>query len=139
MDSARTGGTIVHRRDFLRGTVGSFLVVALELPFHARAAPSTAMDLESWLRRANLDFLGSRAMLRRLGAAYLTRNPRERDVDELTVLLCAGRSKPLDLHLHERIAEDWLDLDTEVADGWVLSRTEARLCAVLHMTEDLSG
>jgi len=139
MDSARIGGTIALRRDCLRGIVGSFLMVALELPFQARAAPSTAMDLESWLRDANLDFLGSRTLLRRLGAEYLARNPQEHDVRRLSALLCTGRCKPIDRHLHERIAEDWLDLDMAVADGWVLSRTEARLCAVLHMTEDQPG
>jgi hypothetical protein len=130
---------MVHRRDCLRGVVGSFLVVALELPFHSRAAPSTALDLESWLHDANLDFLGSRTLLRRLGAEYLAQNPQEHNVRQLSVLLCAARSKPFGRHLHERIAEDWLALDTAVADGWVLSRTEARLCAVLHMTEDSPG
>jgi hypothetical protein len=139
MGSARIGGTIVHRRDCLRGIVGSFLVAALELPFHARATPSTGMDLESWLRDANLDFLGSRSLLRRLGAEYLAQNPQEHNVHQLSVLLCTGRCKPFDRHLHERIAEDWRDLDTAVADGWVLSRTEARLCAFLDMTEDSPG
>jgi hypothetical protein len=139
MDTARIGGTIVHRRDCLRGIVGSFLVVALELPFHARATPSVAMDLESWLRDANPDFLGSRTLLRRLGAEYLAQNPQEHNVHQLSVLLCTGRSQPFERHFHERIAEDWLALDTAVADGWVLSRTEARLCALLHVSEDWPG
>jgi hypothetical protein len=133
------GRMTADRRDCLRGIVGSFLAVALELPFRARATPSTAMDLESWLRAANLDFLASRTLLRRLGAEYLAQNPQEHNVHQLSALLCTGRSKPIDRHLHERIAADWLDLDMAVADGWVLSRTEARLCAVLHMTQDPPG
>jgi hypothetical protein len=139
MDTARIRGTMVHRRDCLRAVVGSFLAVALELPFHARAAPSTAMDLKSWLRDANLDFLGSRTLLRRLGAEYLAQNPQEHNVRQLSVLLCTGRSQPFERHLHGRIAEDWLALDTAVADGWVLSRTEARLGALLHVSEDWPG
>jgi hypothetical protein len=31
------------------------------------------------------------------------------------------------------VARDWAEHNVTVVEGWVLSRTEARICAVLHL------
>ena len=66
------------------------------------------------------------------GIDYLSAYPRERDRKVLTGLLTSGSSVK-DFHtaqLQSQIDREYRDGLTVVADGWILSRTEARQCAL---------
>jgi len=35
----------------------------------------------------------------------------------------------------ESVARDWREHEVELLEGWLLARTEARVCALLHLTQ----
>lgn len=123
------------RRNCLRGLVGALLALSLELPLGARQSAPRITELASWLRLFDADILGNRAMLGRLGAAYLASHPHERNFPQLSRWLAAAGPTPVELHLMESIARDWAEHRIAVVEGWVLAQTEARLCAALHLMD----
>jgi hypothetical protein len=48
-------------------------------------------------------------------------------------LLCDGPLDPIPSRITRALDRDWSNHDVAVVDGWILARTEARLCAVLHL------
>ena len=124
----------IGRRDWLRGCVKVFLALSVGLPFGPRKSGPRGTELENWLRRRDLSFLGNRAALGRLGAAYIAANPSERDPQRLSRLLSGDeKSGPFELRLLGSIARDWDRHDLAVVEGWVLARSEARICAAVHL------
>lgn len=118
----------ISRRDWLR--LGLALIAALSLrPAHASSRRQyTVADIERLLRLGNSWLYGDCANLRNLGRMYLASHPEfER---ELRVL--PDRSTKL----ARAIAQDWDRHDVAIVDGWVMSLTEARLCASLHLCSD---
>ncbi len=80
--------------------------------------------------------MGDGAQLRRLGEIYLARHPQERDMPHLLRSLIGAhvrRRRPNSLF--ESIGRDWTTHDVALLDGWLLARTEARVCALLHMIQ----
>ena len=77
---------------------------------------------------------------RRLGQGYLVLHPAERDQQLLsrllrTALIPVGAVPPigqaaLERMLTARARQEFAEQDTVVVHGWVLARTEARLCAL---------
>lgn len=78
---------------------------------------------------------------RLIGRAYLRETPNEADADLLFKLIVKGdpilgsclNALSNDQHiaiLRKRISQDFDLENTVYVDGWVLSRTEARLCAL---------
>ena len=78
---------------------------------------------------------------RTVGHAYLRETPQEYNVDILTeMILRSGTAfsqrldalseKNLNANLRNLITEDFTSGNTVHVDGWVLSRTEARICAL---------
>lgn len=76
-----------------------------------------------------------------LGRAYLATAPRERSpavlVDSIAANLPAGHmvlrtgdDKQLKSLLARRLKEDFTAGNTVTVDGWIISKTEARLCAL---------
>lgn len=71
-----------------------------------------------------------------LGQAYLRDNPSEEDVDFLsqsvacTCCRCKENGELNAAHLRDQIRSDFEHSRTERVDGWILSRTEARLYAL---------
>jgi hypothetical protein len=125
----------LSRRALLRAFVG--LCGALSLaPAIAVSEPRCGeVELENWLRHFGADFLGDGAALRRIGAAYLASHPTERNRKRLVRLLSRDEGTPVRLNLVGSIASDWFEHDIVVVQGWVLARTEARICGVLHLMD----
>lgn len=82
-----------------------------------------------------------------LGRYYLEVNPREADAALLVTLIGAARGpalppaspttgKALRESLEARIRNDFIFGNTVAVDGWLLSITEARLCALVSLLQD---
>jgi hypothetical protein len=131
---ARTMGAM-SRRDLLLAFIG-LCTGTLACTSHS----SVPMRLNSealgeWLREAGAGFFPDLAALRRLGTLYLAAHPEERSGAVLARLLIAGEQGTIPSRLLRAIARDWSSHHVAVVDGWLLARTEARLCAVLHLEE----
>jgi hypothetical protein len=61
-------------------------------------------------------------------------HPEERSRALLSNLLIAGDGT-IPSRLLRAVARDWSSNDVAVVDGWLLARSEARLCAVLYLEE----
>jgi hypothetical protein len=83
---------------------------------------------------APLDFFGDRNAAAAIGARYLASHPEDRDGGRILREMALTTRPRTRAELHERLCEqharDFADDRTVVVDGWVLSRTEARLCAL---------
>ncbi|MGB7931010.1 MAG: twin-arginine translocation signal domain-containing protein [Gammaproteobacteria bacterium] len=82
-----------------------------------------------------------------LGRLYLDEKPREADAALLVTLIGAARGpalppaslaadEALRADLDERIRNDFIYGNTIAVDGWLLSLTEARLCALVSLLQD---
>ena len=80
----------------------------------------------------------------RLGRLYLNEKPREADTTLLVTLIGAARGpalppasptseETLRADLEERIRNDFIYGNMVAVDGWLLSLTEARLCALVSL------
>ena len=81
-----------------------------------------------------------------IGRAYLTQHPNETGVDLLTDWLlddavaagcgpaAAGQIGELCAELQDAVRRDFRHGNVECLNGWCLSRTEARLCALRYLT-----
>jgi len=78
---------------------------------------------------------GDPAALARVGALYLAAYPGEADAGHLWHMVgrCDAELAGFKQALRQRIDRDWRALDMVVIEGWVFARTEARLCAALHL------
>jgi len=127
------------RRHFLASALAGAVLLALgsrtPLPSDVAPAPLT----RAATRLARLFPRGQSA--HRIGRLYLRQAPSEDDAPALVHLIVASLSVPLDaLHrlddgamrelIERRVRQDFADGRTASVDGWVLSVTEARLCAV---------
>jgi hypothetical protein len=68
---------------------------------------------------------------------YLVAHPEERSRQLLSHLLIDSGDGAIQSRLLRTIARDWSDHQVAVVDGWLLARSEARLCAFLHLEEGL--
>lgn len=94
----------------------------------------------SWLRRATVEMLlGNVADAREIGARYLAAVPEDADPARLAAQLFQGMQDvpyapaewaALRRRIRERLQQDFASGDTLIVDGWILARTEARLCAL---------
>lgn len=126
-------GTLSRRR-FARGMIAAVIgSVAVALPGLARAA--SAPDLAA--------LVGRRESAERVGRRYLAMLPADIDRSHLLktspTLRRALRATPREPQVAARllrhgIDDDFRRADTVVVDGWVLARTEARLCALIALS-----
>ena len=73
---------------------------------------------------------GNIDQIRKLGDAYLSANPGERDIGALQALTVPAE----DLRLAaDAIGTDFATGNVVQLDGWILSRTEARHCALYSL------
>jgi hypothetical protein len=71
------------------------------------------------------------------GAAYLRQAPAEAAQEQLLALLTRRKvnsAAELAADVQSRIASEWRRGDAVVIDGWLLARSEARLCALASLT-----
>jgi hypothetical protein len=66
---------------------------------------------------------------------YLVAHPEERSRQLLSRLVIDGGDGAIPSRLLRALARDWSNHQVAVVDGWLLARTEARLCAVLYLEE----
>jgi hypothetical protein len=92
-----------------------------------------AADMENWLQRYGPGRLGDSAVLSRLGASYLASHAGEQDLGRLARLILRDSAAPVEFGMIESIRQDWSRHDVTLVEGWVLSRTEARICAAMHL------
>jgi len=129
------------RRRFLAGLAAGIVGAALGLRLYWSGGSATreAMRLTGVLRHPD-----SAALLGRL---YLDGNPKEADTARLVTLINAARGpalppvtaapdESLRAGLEERIRNDFIHGDTVAVDGWLLSITEARLCALASLLRE---
>ena len=117
----------LSRRDLLT----ALLALAATRASPSRAAnsgrPAVLDDIVRWLSPDAA----------RVGERYLQLHSAEADLDTLAQLLLdripnAGRDD-LPRELSRAVQEDFARGDLMNLDGWLLSRTEVRLCAVVHL------
>lgn len=124
----------MNRKQFLltTGTVASGAALSLLLRSNLSGAPPRLL--------APLFLAGifDHATLRQLGASYLAANPTESSIPALTRLLGVGSAVSdsqadtdrLSGQLQQEVIDDFGSGRTIVIDGWILSLTEARQCAL---------
>ena len=96
---------------------------------------SNSAALGDWVRDCGAGFFSDLTALRRVGAIYLVAHPEERSRALLSHLLIAADEGTIPSRLFRAVARDWSSHHVVVVDGWLLARTEARLCAFLHLEE----
>ena len=128
---------ILTRRGFLRMTCAIVAVVSIRLPDVFAASVGSQNGLASKL----IDLFRDRDSARGVGREYLRIAPVEADALKLTELICAGRPeryaelshasmvKVRRMLLHQQ-REDFDQGRIVNVKGWILSQTEARLCAL---------
>lgn len=97
------------------------------------AGCSNAKSLDDWVRDCGAGLFSDLSALRRLGDIYLAAHPAERSRDLLSHLLIADFDGTIPSRLLSAVSRDWSGHRVVVVDGWLLARTEARLCAFLHL------
>jgi hypothetical protein len=131
----------VSRRTVLAGLAAGIVgaAIGLRLYWSGGSVMREARRLAGMLRHPD-----SAAWLGRL---YLEGRPREADAALLVTLIGAARGpalppaspttgKALRESLEARIRNDFIFGNTVAVDGWLLSITEARLCALVSLLQD---
>jgi len=125
----------MRRRDFLK-SVCSALAIALP----ATTSAASVSTLQRLAQPSLLAFLGNTDDIRTLGVRYLSQFAEESTPEQLVKAIFAqGRltDRVPALVLSERlsalISEDFAHGHTLQLNGWILSRTEARQCALFSM------
>jgi hypothetical protein len=121
------------RRDLLWAFLGFGAGVLIRAPKAARAVGGDSAALGEWLRGCGACRFADFAALRRLGALYLIARPEEGSGAQLSRLLLTRPEGSVASRLLSAISRDWSSHQVVVVDGWLLARTEARLCAFLHL------
>jgi hypothetical protein len=101
--------------------------------YRVRASDDFNPDLEQTAQAARL--LGEVAPAQRLGRAYLAEHPNEASEQTLVRLLAADdvwgdTTAVFSANARRAVRQDFDSGRTVLVQGWVLSRTEARLCAL---------
>ena len=95
------------------------------------AIPSIYFTWKSGLKLPlHLTYIFERYTIISIGESYLKKFPKENNEDELLKLLSAGGF----VNIGKKIKEDYEDDKIAVLDGWVLSITEGRQCALFSLT-----
>jgi hypothetical protein len=129
----------MHRRSFLRlAALGAGATLAGAAGCGPGADADRPETLGALARPELLDVLGPE-QVRALGARYRELVPEERELPALRAALDAerplvdrllGRPAPAPA---ERVRRDFAEGRTVELEGWVLSRTEARQCALFSL------
>ena len=77
-------------------------------------------------------------ILRDIGKMYMETHPKERREKKLIRLLTKDykdETMSLKDHLKQNIIQDFKSKNTLIIAGWILSKTEARQCALMALTK----
>ena len=126
----------MKRKEFLQRS--AFAAAAITLPL-LHSCKSAVSD-DEMVDPQFLSRLFDEQTIRKTGAAYLQKMPGEKDHNKLVGLLAgnssiAGSSDENEIHqyLEEKIKRDFDEGKTVMLNGWVLSVTEARQCALYSL------
>ena len=134
--------TVITRRGFLRRTCAIVAMLPTRLP--ELAAGTATWGLDPLASKLN-GFFHDKDSARVIGREYLRIKPVEADALKLAELICAGRperyaelnragmGKVRSILLHQQ-REDFDKGVIVNVKGWILSETEARLCALTALT-----
>ena len=123
----------MNRRSFLYTAGAATLGVAV-----ASCRAPSASDARALARPELLARLGE-APVRAIGASYRATRPAEGNADQLRRAILASRPVHARLFgasgpsLAEMVRDDFARGRTVVVDGWILSVTEARQCALFSL------
>ncbi len=122
----------LNRRQLLQLGLGIGLAWSIGAPVltHSAASPEQV--------RADLaTLLQYQASAKIIGQHYLQRYPQEADVEQLLSLIAADvvagaqrDPQELRMRLAQKVRQDFADERVVNLQGWLLARTEARLCAL---------
>ena len=129
----------VGRRNFIRTLLGLCAGTLAGSPGGRAAASPGSGALGDWLRERGPGVFPDLAALRRLGALYLAAHPEEHSRAALSHLLLDADPGTIPSRLLRTLERDWSSHQVTVVDGWLLARTEARLCAALHLEAGASA
>lgn len=120
----------LNRRQFLQISLG--LGIACWLGAPTVNHPSTRAEQVTGNLAA---LLRHQASAQIIGQHYLQRYPHEANADRLFSLITAGLDQSVDVQqvrtqLSQKIRQDFADERVVNLQGWLLARTEARLCAL---------
>jgi hypothetical protein len=119
----------MQRRTFIH--LSAYTAIALTLPLVDSCAPSTNKVLEQPLFFSHLV---DGKTIRETGLSYRKLFPNEDNRTTLTGLLLGKNTsedkKSIQTLLDKQVTQDFKTGKTVTADGWVLSITEARQCAL---------
>ena len=125
----------MNRKKFM--VVSGLGLAALSLPVACQFSRKRE-QLAVLARPAGLSRVCDTATLVAVGAQYRKKRAEENDEDLLFELLLPETAAPPDSlaqMLLDRIRADYENNDTLILDGWVLSRTEARQCALFSFIQ----
>ena len=129
----------MNRRDFIR--LSSYSSAMLAVPFLAgcRYLPANA----GFAHPAFLMRIWDKKEIIQTGKLYRMLVPDESEKGRLESLIgldiavhAAGSAAGLEVALAQKTSDDFANGRTAVVDGWVLSRTEARQCALFAVSEE---
>jgi len=128
----------MKRKDFIQ--LSAFATAAISLPLlHSCNAPGSDQAM------AQLNFLSrlfDEQTIKKTGISYLQKIPGEKNHNKLVRLLAdnsaiasSSDEKAIHQYLEERIKKDFDEGKTVMINGWVLSITEARQCALFSLVK----
>lgn len=125
----------MDRKKFI--ALSGFGLAALSLPVGCQFSRKRE-QLAVLARPLELSQVCDTATLLSVGARYRKQRAEENDEELLFELLLSDHSGPPDSLAHlllDRIRADYENNDTLILEGWLLSRTEARQCALLSFIQ----
>jgi hypothetical protein len=132
-DQGAESREVVGRRDVLFALIGACSGVLAYASVTRTDLRSNSEALGEWLHSCGAHLFSDLNALRRLGALYLVAHPEECSRAVLSQLLIADDGEAIQSQLLSAVTRDWFHHHVAVVDGWLLARTEARLCAALHL------
>ena len=122
-----------------RWFLGGLMALAVTAAWPNRWRRDSSESLDSHLLKHF--FPRERALAARVGILYLDSVPPERSKRRLAemVLGVGATNPPVDIaamtaRVRARRDQDFLDGDLVAVDGWLMTRTEARLCALATLS-----
>jgi hypothetical protein len=124
------------RRRRLLASAPWLALVALGRPWQVQAARGPVLETPARMALAKLLPDTDSAIV--VGREYLRRHPDERDLERVRSALSAVLGGPFEAlaptvlrqRVRHRVHQDFAENQVTLVDGWILSVTEARLCAL---------
>ena len=124
----------MKRRDFVLSAIGGIGFISIPAAYYCMRDVESGNLLS---QPQSLSLILDAKAISHIGNQYRVFVPEEKSAHSLINLLRAGSSKPeasIVSGLNETITHDFETGNTVLVDGWILSVTEARQCALASAT-----